>query len=118
MQDSTQYTPPEGVTILSEGELQNKIVGNTLSGVGTTGDKWAEFYTSDGKIRGVQNDQPYKGSWQISGPVMCFDYKGTQYDTCDTIELNGDKVRYFKLDGSPSRDYPTATLMEGNPNGF
>ena len=118
MQNPTQYTAPEGVTILSEEELHSKIVNNSVSGVLTAGDKWAEFYASDGAIRGENNGEPYTGSWQITGPVMCFDYAGTQYDGCNTIEVTGDKVRFFELDGGPSSLYPTGMLAQGNPSGF
>ena len=73
---------------------------------------------SDGAIRGEQDGVLYEGRWQISGPVICFDYRGAQYDECNTIELNGDQVRYFELDGSPNTDFPTATHVQGNPRGF
>lgn len=118
MQDPSKYTAPEGLTILSEEELMGKIVGNSMKGVSTEGKHWAEFYASDGAIRGDEDGYKYSGSWKITGPVMCFDYEGTQFDGCNTIALDGDQVRFFTLDGSPDKPYPSGQLVQGNPEGF
>ncbi len=112
----TDYTVPEGVTVLSEQELRIKIVGNTMIGF-DYGKKWAEYFAEDGTIMGTWGPDRYRGKWTIAGPVMCFDYPGTYDDECNTIALDGNIWLTFVLDGSPSK-FPTGELLEGNPRKF
>ena len=110
------FKVPEGVTVLTEDEIREKIIGNTMTG--TSGSKrWTEYYLPNGVIKGVEAGEKYGGKWTLSGSVMCFDYSGDEYDTCDTLALEGTKVRFFKLDGTPS-DYATGEILEGNASGL
>lgn len=106
-----EFTTPEGVTLLTEEEIRAKIIGNTLEGK-EYGKRWWELYLPDGNIAGLWATERYGGKWTLSGPVMCYDYKGSGYDGCWTMSLEGDKIDYYKMDGEPDGD---AKLREGNP---
>ncbi len=106
-----EFTAPEGVTILTEEEIRAKIIENTMEGK-EYGKRWWEYYLPDGEIKGLWAKELYGGTWTLSGPVMCFDYKGTGYDGCSTLSLDGDKGTYYYMDGTFESDFK---LSEGNP---
>ena len=92
---------PEGVKVLAEEELRKYFVGNTATG-GSGAKAWAEYYEPSGRIRGIQGETPYLGSWTVSGHWMCFNYGVESSDTCHTISLKGDQATYFKENGERS----------------
>lgn len=117
-----EFKVPEGVTLLTEDEIRDKIIENTMTGR-EYGKKWWENYRSDGEIRGIR-DAPfdkdrYRGQWMLSGPVMCFD-KGywavnKSGDGCWTMSLEGGTAYFYTMDGEPDSD---AKLREGNARGL
>ena len=64
------FENPEGVTVLTEAEIHDKVVGNTIAEV-SDGKKWSEYYFTDGTLLGVWGEKRYCDYWVISGPVMC-----------------------------------------------
>ena len=104
---------PEGVTVLSEEELRANFVGSTATGISSDGTAWTEYYQLDGRIRGVWGGAPYGGAWTISGPWMCFDYGGDEYDTCYTTVLDGDRIISFEANGESSGEWQDTTLIPG-----
>jgi hypothetical protein len=62
------FKVPEGVTLLTEDEIREKIIGNTMTG--TSGSKrWTEYYLSNGVIKGVEAGEKYGGKWTLSCPA-------------------------------------------------
>lgn len=102
---------PDGITVLTEAELRQNIVGSTMTG-GSGDGAWVEYYEPGGRIRGIWGGSPYGGDWTISGPWMCLDYAGDSYDQCMTISLKGDQITDFKENGEPSGS-PAFTLIPG-----
>ncbi len=115
------YIVPEGVSVLTEEQLLNQIVGNTLLTI-----YWSQFYEPptdnprQGNIRGYgQTAKKYDGTWKVDGPVMCFEYNHAhtaQWNGCYTTSINGSKVNWYKLNGS--REYDPGgqiKLLPGNP---
>jgi len=97
---SKKVTKPEGVTIMSEQELRDTLVGNTYAGDSVRYDgTYVEYIRPDGKINGLwKGTDRYKAEWAISGNVWCAKYKsGTQ---CSTLAKSGDTIYWYALDGT------------------
>lgn len=96
-----EYTPPEGVTLMTEAELRNTLVGNTYAGdsVRYPGSTYIEYIRPDGKISGLWNGSDrYRGEWVISGKVWCYKYKSSS--GCNTMAKSGDTIYWYELDGT------------------
>ncbi len=111
------YVVPDGVTLLTEDEIRDKIIENTVGGL-DYGKKWFEYYTEDGAIKGIWDRERYRGKWTLDGPVMCFDYAGTGYDGCWTISLDGDTVHWYKPTGELDDPSTPDFRMDGNKKGL
>ena len=101
---------PEGVTLMSEQEMRDMLVGNTYAGdsVRTPGPTYAEYIHSDGRISGLWNGTDrYKGTWAISGNVMCAKYPQATY--CSTMARDGDTFTWYDLDGTSRGAFATVT---------
>ena len=96
-----KFTQPEGVTLMTEAEIRETVVGNTYEGdsVRYPGNTYIEYIHPDGKISGLWNGSDrYKGQWAVSGKVWCYRYKSTS--GCSTLARDGDTIRWYALDGS------------------
>ncbi len=91
-------------TMLSEGQINNTIAGNTL----LEGSKWAEYYWPNSTIA----RKSYRGEWSAKGSTLCFDYAGTKYDGCYQMAVEGDKVHLYSKDGDLKK---VLELTKGNP---
>lgn len=112
--ESKKFTQPEGVTLMSENDIRNTLVGNTYAGDSTRypGSKYVEFIRPDGKINGLWNEKDrYKGEWAVSGSVWCFKYKNSS--GCNTLAKSGNEIRWYALDGSYSGG--KSVVMSGDP---
>ena len=99
--ESKEVIQPEGVTLMTEAELRETLVGNTYEGdsVKYPGSTYIEFIQADGTIRGLWNGEDrYKGKWVISGPVWCYKYKNS--NGCNTLAKAGDTIFWYSLDGT------------------
>ncbi len=116
------YVIPSGVTVLTEEQLLNQIVGNTFLG----GERWAEYHerpTSgqmEGKIKGWHKVYGnYTGKWTINKALMCWKYDKayvTAFSSCFTTALKENIVTRYKTDGTAY--YPrtgSTKLVSGNP---
>lgn len=120
-----EYTPPSGVTILTEQELMSNIVGNTLDG---RENKWVEYYEPptgsepEGNVIGLWGGiKWYAASWTIDGSLMCWSYpEHAEAGGCWTLSLDGNKVTWYDRLGKPDYGTPGAqfsTLLQGNKTG-
>jgi len=108
------YTQPEGVTLMTEAELRNTLVGNTYAGdsVRYQGSTYVEYIRPDGKINGLWNGSDrYKGEWAISGKVWCYKYKNSS--GCNTLAKSGDTIFWYGLDGTTKGG--KAVVTAGDP---
>lgn len=107
-----KYIAPP-VPILSEEEVREKLIGNTLEDK-----KWIEYYDLDGSIRGVMKTArwwTYGGFWRQSGSVFCFYYPNNSNSyMCTTISVDNDTVFRYNLDGTLRR-VDGSKLLLGNP---
>lgn len=107
---SKKVTKPEGVTLMSEQEMRDMLVGNTYAGdsVRYPGSTYVEFIHPDGKISGLWNGTDrYKGEWAMSGNVMCAKYKNS--NNCSTMSKSGDTIYWYALDGTTQGAYSKVT---------
>jgi YHS domain-containing protein len=102
---------PDSVTVLTEAELRQNIVGSTVTG-GSGDGVWVEYYEPGGRIRGIEGGSPYGGAWTIEGQWFCVDYGGTDYDNCLTMSRKGDRITFYYENGEPSKS-PDKRLIPG-----
>ncbi len=117
---AANYILPTGVTVLTEEQLLNQIIGNTF-----VEDRWVEYFEpaangqKEGRLKGLRKGTPYTGKWTISKALMCWQYDQAfqaTYDTCYTTALKGTQVIWYQTDGTiiyPPRGRPK--LKKGNP---
>ncbi len=107
---SKKVTKPEGVTLMSEQEIKDTIVGNTYAGdsVRNPGSTYVEFIRPDGRIKGLWNGTDrYNGEWAISGNVICAKYPSSTQ--CSTLAKSGDTIYWYALDGTTKGGYARVT---------
>ncbi len=120
------YVLPTGVTVLTEEQLLNQIIGNTLVG---GYENWVEYFeppTGDqkkGRFEGKSvASSRYGGSWEVKENLMCWKYDKphmVKYNICTTTVLDGDIVTWYKTDGSPWYNrLHQIKLISGNPKNF
>lgn len=110
-----KHTAPEGVTLMTESELRETLVGNTYSGDSTRspGNTYVEFIRPDGTTSGLwSGTDRYKGKWAISGKVWCSQYK--QSSSCNTLSKDGDTIYWYQLDGTTKGGM--SKVRPGNPD--
>ena len=122
---TVDYTVPTGVTVLTEEQLLNQIIGNTLVG---GYEHWVEYFeppTGDqknGRFKGKSVTLGrYGGSWEVKEELMCwqFDEPDTEYDICFTIVLDGDNVTFYQTTGAPWYNrHQYIKLISGSPKNF
>ncbi|MEO0371158.1 MAG: hypothetical protein AAF231_06850 [Pseudomonadota bacterium] len=100
--------PAMAADMATRAQITDQIIGNTVSGGMSSGEAYAEFYTTDGAIKA----DGYTGKWSLEGDEMCFDY-GEGVD-CFGVGLDGANVTWF----SGGEEAGTGTITAGNPNDF
>jgi hypothetical protein len=120
------YVVPTGVTVLTEEQLLNQIIGSTL----VSGKSRVYFYflppsgdQKRGRFRGkvTSGTSPglTSGDWTVNGSLMCWHFDQTfrvAFNGCSTANLDGDTVTWY-LPGGTLRysRYGRISLISGNP---
>ena len=117
------YVVPTGVTVLTEEQLLNQIIGSTL--IGGTG-RWLAYFLppsgdqKKGRFRGRNAmNGPTSGDWTVNGSLMCWHFDKVirvGYNGCFTTNLDEDTVTWYLASGTPR--YSRAgriNLISGNP---
>jgi hypothetical protein len=120
------YVVPAGVTVLTEEQLLNQIIGNTLRG---GSGRWLAYFLppsgdqKKGRFKGSSARKgPSKGDWTVNESLMCwhFDSPARSYaNGCFTTALDGDTITWYLPTGSPrySGGGPRK-LFSGNPENY
>jgi hypothetical protein len=116
-------TAVSSINFLSEEQLLNNIVGNTLSGKNTRVWKWAEYYAPSkiGDKKGMiygKTTKHYTAQWEINGSIMCFDYADTTRDRCMALSLDGLTVSWYRHNGEKDGGEFPSMLISGDPEGL
>jgi len=101
------YELPDGVTVMTEAEIRERIIGNTQIGE-YEGDKDPMYFLADGTLLGLWRDVHWCDYWAVSGPVLCVGISSQRY--CETLALEGTVLKPFDLDGN---DKATRELVQG-----
>jgi hypothetical protein len=117
------YVVPTGVTVLTEEQLLNQIIGSTLIGRKF---RWFAYFLppsgdqKKGRFRGRNAIAgPTSGDWTVNGSLMCWHFDSLNrvgYNGCFTTNLDGDTVTWYLPGGAPR--YSNAgriNLISGNP---
>jgi len=115
------YVVPTGVTVLTEEQLLNQIIGNTLES-----GSWVEYFeppTGDqkkGRFKGKSGIVGrWSGRWEIKENLMCWLHdKRVGYNQCVTTVLDGDIVTWYQTDGFPKFTRHPLKLISGSPSNF
>jgi len=118
------YVLPTGVTVLTEEQLLNQVIGNTLVVGYESNVEYYEPPTGDqkeGRLKGKSAIKGlYEGDWMIHGSLMCwhFDKKAlSSYNQCYTTALEGNIVTWYKTNGYPHYNRRgQIKLISGNPS--
>ena len=101
------YVVPTGVTVLTEEQLLNQIIGSTLIGGNEMWVQYFELPASDekkGRFKGkVGTRGLYEGDWTIHGALMCLHHDKMSMvadNDCYTTALDGDTVTWYKATGT------------------
>jgi hypothetical protein len=107
--DDAPYQTPAGLIVLTEAEIHEKIVGNTLVGPSAYfGPEMAEYLHPDGFIKAYWKDDRSEGVWTVSGSLICmyYPYRFTQSPPrtasmfhCYTLTVDGEIVTYYDQNG-------------------
>ena len=120
------YVVPTGVTVLTEEQLLNQIIGSTLN-AGYYG--WFAYFLppsgdqKKGKFRGKRSyNGPTSGDWTVNGSLMCWHFDSptrSAANGCFTTAFDGDTVTWYLPTGTPrySRGGPRK-LISGNPENY
>ncbi len=86
---------------LSGAELQEKIVGGTVTGLTIEGYKWSETSGADGTfVVETYDGQTLVGTWEIDDDLMCATLdEFPEYGSCWAMRLDGDEVTYISEHG-------------------
>ena len=118
------YEIPAGVAVLTEAEIYENIIGNTLEGPllnYRVEAEAAEFIRSDGLIKASWNGKFSEGFWTVSKSLLCLYYPFTFPDYtprptsrfhCYTLTLDGQTVSYYNQNGLAVSEQ--STLLPGN----
>ena len=120
------YVLPTGVTVLTEEQLLNQIIGSTLMG-GNFG--WFAYFLppsgdqKKGRLKGRNSySGPFSGDWSVNGSLMCWHFDSpvrVAFNGCFTTNLDGDTVTWYLPTGTPR--YSRAgriKLISGNPENY
>lgn len=89
--------------------IRAAIPGNTVQGSMTASGTYAEYYATNGEIRGAD----YTGAWAVEGDRMCFDY-GDDPATCWNVRISGNSVTWV----TGTTEEGNGTILPGNPNNY
>ena len=120
------YVVPTGVTVLTEEQLLNQIIGSTLN-AGYSG--WFAYFLppsgdqKKGRFRGKnRNRRPTSGDWTVNGSLMCWHFDSLNrvaYNGCFTTNLDEDTVTWYLASGTPRYSQSgRISLISGNPKNF
>jgi hypothetical protein len=120
------YVVPAGVSVLTEDQLLNQIIGSTL--VAGNGRWYAYFLPPSGdqkkgRFKGKSAyGGPTKGDWTVNGSLMCWHFDSpirVNYNSCFTTNLDGDTVTWYLATGTPRYSrFGRISLIAGNPENF
>ena len=120
------YVVPDGVSVLTEDQLLNQIIGSTLNG---GNGRWYTYFlppTGDqkkGRFKGREAfSGPNKGDWTVNGSLMCWHFDSPTHsalNSCFTTNLDGDTVTLYLATGTPRYSrFGRISLIAGNPKNF
>jgi len=120
------YVVPDGVSVLTEDQLLNQIIGSTL--VTGYGRLYAYFLPPSGdqkkgRFKGRSaSTGPMKGDWTVNGALMCRHFDSPTHSLlngCFTTHLDGDTVTWYLATGTPRYSrIGRISLIAGNPENF
>ncbi len=91
---------PIKARMLSQNDLKQAIVGNTLSGYYLNQVKWSEYYSADGKVHGKDDAKgTYEAKYEIKDGKLCFIYPEASRNWCSMVSRNGDHVDIMNESG-------------------
>ena len=115
------YAVPAGIEVLTEAEIREKIIGNTLVGQSSSyAPEMVEYFHQDGSITARWRGDYSEGFWTISRSLLCIYYPDRSVQTprdrsmfhCYTLFLDVDKLTLYDQAGREEQEQ--FMLLPGN----
>ncbi|MDB5593630.1 MAG: hypothetical protein JWM36_591 [Hyphomicrobiales bacterium] len=87
------------------------LTGNTIGGKDTDGQPLFEYYTKDGKVMQLDDDETATGTWTIEAGKVCFEFPDDDEATCYGVTVDGNTATFIDDDGKGKR----YEILPGNP---
>ena len=101
---------------MPKSEILSKVIRNTVIGTTPSGSTYAEYYTPDGIVHGIDSKTgKYTAKWSIrDDDLMCWASDNT-IEGCVLLVISGDTIKYQLINGSTEGP---VKLVPGNPKGL
>ena len=101
---------------MSKAEILSKVIRNTVIGTTPSGSTYAEYYTPDGIVHGIDSKTgKYTAKWSIrDDDLMCW-ASDNAVEGCVLLVIKGDTIKYQLINGSTEGP---VKLVSGNPKGL
>jgi hypothetical protein len=103
---------------MTKAEILSKVIGNTVTGTTSSGSTYAEYYTPEGVVHGIDSKSgKYTAKWSIrDDDLMCWaSSTDGAIEGCVLLVISGDTIRYQLINGSTEGP---VKLIAGNPKGL
>lgn len=114
---SASASPKVAGEQVSPADLPVVVADRTFAGT-YEGERYYEYYTPDGALRGESGGERYTGTWEAVGDELCFTYFATTGSPdemdCYKVFRQGQDITWVGTDG----EVITTTFEEGNPRGL
>jgi len=103
---------------MTRAEILSKVIGNTVTGTTSSGSAYAEYYTPDGIVHGIDSRTgKYTAKWSIrDDDLMCWaSAADNAVEGCVLLIISGDTIIYQLINGSTEGP---VKLVPGNPKGL
>ena len=101
---------------MTKAEILSKVIRNTVMGTTPNGSAYAEYYTPDGIVHGIDSKTgKYTARWSLrDDDLMCW-ASDNAVEGCVLLVIKGDTIKYQLINGSTEGP---VKLVPGNPKGL
>ncbi len=89
----------------------NALLGNTVTGKNDDDEVIFEFYTKDGVVKQLNDDEITTGKWSFKNGQVCFEYPDDDDPSCYKLVVDGTTATFTDEDGTGLR----YQILPGNP---
>lgn len=89
--------------VMTAAEIGEKIVGNTITGLGRRGDcTFYDYFAKDGSATSKCGNYADTGQWRPGGDSLCIKWTRRSNEYCLTFQTDGSKYQVINPDRGPT----------------